>query len=411
MDNEMLLGSKTKIRILSTLFKNQNKQYTIRQLSLDADVSYASAYEDIKEFLSLHILKDVDGKVVLDRETEEYEKIRGIFQTGIAVSNRLLSELEPLADMLKQQKSVTIALHHNADPDSLGSGVALAMGLRQFSIAAEVVAPNGISKQSKAVLSKYPFTVKEKSSRPNGVLVVVDASSREQLGELKTDGYELLLVDHHEKGDLFELAKMKVVDTSASSTCILMLKLLQVLDVRMTEEIATFLLGGMMTDTGFLRMAGNEDLLAIQSLLGKRKVQEIMDLVSIEEDISERMAKLKAAKRGDYYKAGNKLIAFSHVGSFEASAALTLVRSGSDAAFVFNVDKGEIRISGRARPSFGHNLADILRNLDPIIDGHAGGHNTAASANGKNGRSEQDAKRMLIKRLEELLGTRLERLV
>ena len=49
-------------------------------------------------------------------------------------------------------------------------------------------------------------------------------------------------------------------------------------------------------------------------------------------------------------------------------------------------------------------LVQILKPIEKLIDGGVGGHDMAASANGKNSKCIRDAKSIIIKELEEKLN-------
>lgn len=408
MNIEDFFGSKVRARILKQTFSLPNKQHSIRSLSLLIKCSYGQTYDEVQSLVSMGVLKKSDaennGKISLNRDHADYKELHKIFAYDRAqVSNRLLNDMEPIKTELLKHKFVTIISHHNADPDSLGSAVALSIGLRQLNIASEVLAPGGISKQMKAVLEKMKYPVGEQAKQQAELVLVLDSSSREQVENFDFAGKKMVLIDHHEKGDLFSLASLALLDTSASSTAILTLKFLQFLNVKLTGEIKYFLAVGMITDSAFLRRMNAEDLEAFELVLGEFSIDELVKILSSEEDISERIAKLKSFKRIETWQIGGKISCFSIIRSFESSCALALVRTGADAAFVFNTSNDELRVSGRCRPSFGINLAEILKKTESAIEGHAGGHATAASANGKNSSSVENAKKIILNELRARL--------
>ena len=391
-------------RLLRAMFIRPHKQYSIRQLSLLIKCSYGQTYDEVQALAKMNILKKIENKIILNRDHLDYQELHKIFSYDkILVSNRLLNDMELIKTELIKHKFVTILAHHNADPDSLGSAIALAQGLRQINIASEVVAPGGISKQTRGLLEVHKYQVLDTPKQKSELFFTLDASSREQLGDFDIRGKKFILIDHHEKGDLLSMAFLPLLDTGSSSTALLTLKFLQFLDVKLTEEIKFYLAAGMITDTAFLRRMNEEDLKALEHAIGDKSIEEIVSILSTDEDISERIAKMKAYRRVETWQIDRKLVSFSYVGSFESSVALSLVKSGSDAAFVFNTSENELRVSGRCRPSFGINLADLLKNADSLINGHAGGHSTAASANGKNVHAKEPVKKLLLNEIKSIL--------
>jgi nanoRNase/pAp phosphatase (c-di-AMP/oligoRNAs hydrolase) len=116
--------------------------------------------------------------------------------------------------------------------------------------------------------------------------------------------------------------------------------------------------------------------------------EEIIDLLRSPMDFSERMARLKAARRHNVYTIDGWIIVVSKVGAFEASAARSLLDLGADIAIVATEKKKEkiVRISGRAKRGItqqtGLHLGKIFQRIGPLINGEGGGHQNAAACNG-----------------------------
>ena len=70
----------------------------------------------------------------------------------------------------------------------------------------------------------------------------------------------IILIDHHQSGDLLKLASVSVVDRAASSTCELMAGLIDDLRSPVTPSMATALLLGIHTDTGGLQYPNTTSL-------------------------------------------------------------------------------------------------------------------------------------------------------
>lgn len=303
-----------------------------------------------------------------------------------------------VAEEIKKTKEALILLHHNADADVLGASIALARALAQLKIKTKIVAPADISKQSENVLKKYPYTIEKEVKEWPPLVIILDTVSPEQLG-IELPEVDLILIDHHAPGELAKRAKATLIDDKAHSVSFIVYNLLRELGLEITKEIAFFLLISAIADTAYLRLVNKEELKTIVELLEKNiDLDDVYAALAVPEDISERIAKLKGSQRLDLYKANDLLIAFSHVGSYESSVATSLVKTGADIAIVFNAREDEIRISARERVHLKEkiNLAEILKKIEPLIDGHAGGHPTAASANGKSAKDLEKIKKALL---------------
>lgn len=324
------------------------------------------------------------------------------------------SNISGLKDALGAHKTATIIVHHNADPDAIGSAIALSRGLAQLGVASQVCAPLGISLQSKSILAKYPFPVSESQKIEfKGLVFLVDTSTPEQIGTIKIPKLcEIVLIDHHEPGAFFAAAKYRFAEKSAHATAFIIFDLFKNLGVKITAEIAFFLLAGIIADTAFLRMVNSRDLKITAELLEiiGDDIDMVYSAISMPEDISERIAKFKSFKRMNAYRLGDIIVAFSHAGSFESQAALALIKSGADVAFVENIDekKPEYRISGRLRTHLSGkiDLSKMMKCVEHIIGGSAGGHPSAASANGKNVKSGKKVEDTLLLALEKEFGAK-----
>jgi len=329
------------------------------------------------------------------------------------------SNISGLKSALKSHKSATILVHHNADPDAVGSAIALARGLSQLGVSSEVCAPLGISLQSRNILAQYPYPVKEGNDvRFQKLVFIVDTSTPEQTGNLALpNDAAVVILDHHEEGKLFERANFRFLKKESHATAFIVFELLGALNLKITADVALFLLCGIVADTGFLRMVTAKELKAVAELLeiAGIELEGIYGALSVREDISERIAKLKAMKRMKAFRLGDVIVAFAASGSFESQAALSICKQGADIAFVENVDskKQEYRISGRMKQHLTGkiDLSKLIKAVEPIIEGSAGGHPTAASANGKNTKSSAKVESKLLEVLEKSLGQKRKQLV
>lgn len=328
----------------------------------------------------------------------------------------LIDELKKVAleikKALEKSKEATIIVHHNADPDAIGSAVALARGIAQLGVKSTVFAPKDISRQSMAVLEKYPYPV-ERSAKIGSLAFIIDSSSLEQVPAAIPEKCTVILLDHHEPGELAKRADISLIRPESHSTAALVQPLLLELSIELTREIRFFLLTGIVADTGFLRYASREDLKTVLELSEDIGLESVFSSLTVPEELSERLAKLQAAKRLELYRFGDFVAAFSSIGSFESQSALGIIKNGADIAVVFNIQKNEIRISGRMRHGLpgGIDLAEAFAKIGKIIDGGAGGHRTAASANGRDTKSMDAAKHALISYLEEKFRNKAKKIV
>ncbi len=149
--------------------------------------------------------------------------------------------------------SVLIGSHLNPDGDALGSALAMAHYLTNQGIRNEVLCHN----EPPANLQFLPGSSRLRQA-PVGkdfeLAVILDLDSLDRLGS--TAKYfepipRMVVVDHHvpheAPGDL------RIIDTSAPATALILSRLLFEMEGEVTPDIATCLLTGIVTDTGSFR--------------------------------------------------------------------------------------------------------------------------------------------------------------
>ena len=231
---EELIGSRSKVSILKVLY-NTDRLLTIREISIKAGVPYSVTHKDITIFNNLNI-------IVLKKQIN-----RTLIK--LTMSNRFVQKLKPIFEgelkypkkMFKNKRALAM-IHSNADPDALGSAIALARGLNQSGVYCEICAPLGLSRQSKSLLEKYPYPILDTVKEYPDLIFILDTSSPEQLGNPDFPlSSKIILIDHHIPGRLAELATFSIIDPESRSTSRLVYDFLINAGVQTTREIAFFL--------------------------------------------------------------------------------------------------------------------------------------------------------------------------
>jgi nanoRNase/pAp phosphatase (c-di-AMP/oligoRNAs hydrolase) len=316
-----------------------------------------------------------------------------------------------LLEASKQGQRILVLCHHNADPDAVGSSLALADALNQLGARAEAGVSESIGLMAKSVLQAAGREITVDPKLDVDIIVLVDTSSFEHLGELgekvRQKAHRIVVVDHHRPVEgMEELVDFYYVKESAASESEIVLELIQELGAKVTPEMAFLLLAGIVSDTGQFRLAKDETFAAVQKLIeAGASYGKVLEALKMPEDMSKRVAMLKAAQRSVLHKVDGRLIVFSELSSFEADAAAMFVRMGADIAIVGSEEKGKIRLCGRAREGFckevSLHLGEIMSELGKEFGGTGGGHAGAASMTGKGKLSE--AKERLLKVLRQSL--------
>jgi nanoRNase/pAp phosphatase (c-di-AMP/oligoRNAs hydrolase) len=280
---------------------------------------------------------------------------------------------------ISRYTNVLYLCHRNADPDAIGSAFALS---RAFG--GTVAAVDDMSRTGEATARIIEARVLiNPTSDAYDLVVVVDTSVRLQLGEIRLEKYAL--VDHHLDAGMLDGAEFYIQKPAKSTAEIVWTILKENGKASMlSREMALGLLVGMISDTGRFKRATPESFRVAAELLeaGGFDYEEALQVLSIPQDISQRIAVLKAASRSKIERQGDWLVASTEINSFEGSAAMALVDLGADVAFAAGRHGDRVRISARssrAAVRTGLNLNELLGEVGKAHEGDGGGHKAAAA--------------------------------
>jgi phosphoesterase RecJ-like protein len=291
---------------------------------------------------------------------------------------------------------VVLLCHHNADPDAIGAAYALSSLLERLRprIKTEIAAAEGPSRLSKHLLKPLQLKIvpDPKFGKADAV-ILLDTNTIQQLGEwaeiVKASESPIIVVDHHASHpETEQLATLLVSDENASSTCEIVYKFFMDMNVRITESEAKALFLGIAFDTRHFILANSTTLKIVADLIDAGvNAQEVLNLLSLPMEESERIARLKASRRVRLLKIGVWIVAFSNVSAYQASAARALISLGAHVAIVAGQKNGKLRVSMRASQEFYkvtrvHLGRDLAKPLGEYLRGMGGGHSVSAGANG-----------------------------
>ncbi len=152
--------------------------------------------------------------------------------------------LTQAADRLDEMEDVVFLCHAEPDGDTVGSSVALALGLRQLGKQTAICCADSIP-QKYDYLSVDQLTL---DFEPRFV-VSVDVADQVLLGNLSSKYPKIdLAIDHHQSHRAF--ADEVYLDATGCACAMPVYDLLQVLKVDITPEIANALYTGLVTDSG-----------------------------------------------------------------------------------------------------------------------------------------------------------------
>lgn len=293
------------------------------------------------------------------------------------------SVLSSIAKELSRDGKTLVLLHGNADPDALASAFAIQRAFPGVAIGV----PGGIDRIAKLLAKELGIeTAAEVDAMSADRLLILDTSGPEQL-DCEFDLSKAIVVDHHAKNEKWAKAHTYYSDDSKSSCSEIIFDLLKASGREVQKEVALALMFGVLTDTGYFKFAKPNTLRAFSELMSLYGTQmdEVMGLVDVEEDISERISQLKGAQRLRYWKVGDYIVAVSQGSAFEASVCKSLLDLGADIAFVGSQRGETFRISARATQAIvrkGLHLGKLLGDVGSETTNGGGGHPGAAGITG-----------------------------
>ena len=286
-----------------------------------------------------------------------------------------------------------IITHAGCDVDALASAAALLFTFsKRYNITIGV--PDHLNVYAKALAKnlKIPYAINPDSLESFDALILVDLNSFKMLGSMQQSVKEfkktILLIDHHTKSS-DKITKNTLIKPRAVASAEIVFDLLKENNAKLLPKAAECIAAGIIADSAGFLIADHETfyIMAETMRIAKKPFSEILALFQVEEDFSEKIAKLKAAKRVRIFKLNDFIIATTSIGCFEADAATALLRLGADIALAGDAENSKLRISGRARAELvrktGFDLAkDVFEPLEKSFSGSGGGHAGAAAFNG-----------------------------
>ena len=285
---------------------------------------------------------------------------------------------------MQKATSVLIGTHLNPDGDALGCALAFSLYVDSLGIYNEVLCHHGPPRNLE-FLPKVK-EVHQEALRPEYDLgVILDLDAMDRLGRTEhffTTCKRLIVIDHHiphnAPGDL------RIVDSNSPATAVILTNLLMEIGAKITGEMATCLLTGIVTDTGSFRFRNTTpDALSVSAYL----LEQGGDLNLISEEVFQNKplcsAKLLGHVLNNMELACEGRLAWSSVTNedFNQTGAkdedtegfvneMLSVTSVQIAVLLREPKPGKVRVSIRSRGTF--DVAEVARDFG------GGGHKNAA---------------------------------
>lgn len=178
-----------------------------------------------------------------------------------------------VAEAIRQARTVAVCCHVNPDGDAIGSSLAVRLGLRKLGKTVDAYCQDKVP-DNLMFLPGASDVMKagDAEGKNYDLLLCVDTAAEERMGDcirLKEQCARRAQVDHH--GTNPGYAEFNDIDGEASSDCLLIYELLNLLGIDIDTEIAMCLYAGISTDTGNFAFANTgAEAFAVMSDLMER---------------------------------------------------------------------------------------------------------------------------------------------
>lgn len=173
---------------------------------------------------------------------------------------------EKIIQKIKQAKHIALVSHKNPDIDTIGSSTACYQAIQDNFLYKKVdlICVDKIP-QKYGFLAHIEKFKQEFYPKNYDLIIFFDSGSKTQTGfdekfsEL-FDGktYNTLSIDHHITNELY--AKQNILNTSYSSTTMIVFEILMLTHMKISKQTATHLLAGIYTDTGGFKHSNTNEV-------------------------------------------------------------------------------------------------------------------------------------------------------
>lgn len=168
-----------------------------------------------------------------------------------------------LLNLIKNNNSFLIVGHINPEGDSIGSSLALALGLKKFGKKdVSVVSRDPVPENLKFLPSSR--LVKQKIPRKkHDVAILVDCNHIDRTGFNSLNSANTAVIDHHvlpdnaDRSDFYKSLSASLIDHNAAAAGLLVYKVLSALNIPFDKEMATNLYAALLVDTGGFRYSNS----------------------------------------------------------------------------------------------------------------------------------------------------------
>lgn len=296
-------------------------------------------------------------------------------QNSLAKIKNLKVNLE---QMILNAEKIVIVPHNGVDYDALASSIGFSLLSKKFKKDSCIVIDDPVYKIDYMVQSiidqvkeQYNIINKEKYlqiSNPEDLFILTDVNKSNLIsleGQMKRSD-KVVILDHHNEDSLTVSSDCKCIEPNVSSASEMMVRLLCLYKIKITKEVAQYLLAGIYLDTNKLTKNVSADTMkAVTKLLENgADMNRVTDLFVEDFKSDRRVQDLVGKARIDIYTIATILAGEEDEYTKEelAKAADYLLKYNVDASFVVgNIGEGTISVSARSKEKV--NVGSVMQQL------------------------------------------------
>lgn len=165
-----------------------------------------------------------------------------------------MHQASKIAHYLSKAQNILILLHQSPDGDTISSSLALATYFRRIGKKVDLAVNDEVPKI-------FEFLISEEEIKQDFLLGDYDLIFAVDCGDAVRTGFParleticktktLINIDHHLRNNLHKIAKLNIVDATASATAEIIFEILTELGAKIDSKVATYILAGIYYDTG-----------------------------------------------------------------------------------------------------------------------------------------------------------------
>lgn len=175
-------------------------------------------------------------------------------RASLISSKSTMLQLKKTSDYFEKSKRILILLHRDPDGDTISSSLALQTYLERIGKTVDLAVNDEVPEVFKFLLTEVEIK-KDFLLGDYDLVIAVDCGDSMRTGfplrlEQIAKTKPLINIDHHIRNNLHKIARLNLVDETASATAEIIYEMLVALGCKIDSKIATYILAGIYYDTG-----------------------------------------------------------------------------------------------------------------------------------------------------------------